>query len=72
MLVYVDDLLLTGSSSQLVTQVVTQLSSSFALKDLGSLHFFLGIEAISTPQGLVLSQHKYATDLLVKAGMSDC
>ncbi|KAH7843176.1 hypothetical protein Vadar_013578 [Vaccinium darrowii] len=71
-LVYVDDLLITGNNPQLVDQIITQLSASFALKDLGQLHFFLGIEVVTTPKGILLSQQKYAMDLLVKAGMSDC
>lgn len=70
--VYVNDLLITGSNPQLTKQLITQLSSAFALKDLGDLHFFLGIEAISTSKGMVLSQHKYAVDLLTRAGMLDC
>lgn len=71
-LVYVDDILVTGSSSDLVAHIISQLSSSFALKDLGSLHYFLGIEVLPTATGLVLSQAKYALSLLTKAGMIDC
>lgn len=43
-LVYVDDIILTGSDSDFVTQLITQLSSRFVMKDLGQLHYFLGIE----------------------------
>ncbi|XP_058189867.1 uncharacterized mitochondrial protein AtMg00810-like [Rhododendron vialii] len=71
-LVYVDDILITGSSSELVATIVDQLSSSFALKDLGLLHYFLGIEAIPTADGFILSQAKYALNLLTKAGMIEC
>ena len=39
------------------------------LKDLGDLHFFLGIEVRKTSDGLVLTQARYATDLLVRSGM---
>lgn len=62
--VYVDDILVTGSNSVLITSIIQKLSSSFALKDLGSLHYFLGIEALHTPDGVLLSQHKYALNLL--------
>ena len=44
----------------------------FALKDLGELHFFLGIEVKKTHEGLLLTQEKYALDLLAKVGMKDC
>ena len=42
----------------------------FSLKDMGSLHFFLGIEVIPTRAGLFLSQHKYVRDLLANTSMS--
>ena len=41
----------------------------FSLKDLGQLNFFLGIEVVSTPAGLFLSQHKYIRELLAKTTM---
>lgn len=70
-LVYVDDILITRTNSVLV-DIIQSLGSDFALKDLGTLHYFLGIEVVSTPTGLVLSQTKYATELLLKAGMDSC
>jgi len=42
-LAYVDDIIITGSSSTVVTDLISTLSSFFALKDLGHLHHFLGI-----------------------------
>lgn len=71
-LVYVDDILITGNNSQLVDHIIKGLGSDFALKDLGVLHYFLGIEVLHTPSGMMLSQAKYAKDLLIKAGMDDC
>jgi hypothetical protein len=44
----------------------------FALKDLGDLHYFLGIEVKKIPNGLLLTQAKYAANLLAKVGMKDC
>jgi hypothetical protein len=44
LLVYVDDILLTGSNSSLLQSLITLLSSEFKLRDLGSAHYFLGIE----------------------------
>lgn len=51
---------------------IQSLSSGFAMKDLGSLHYFLGIEVHHLGFSLFLSQTKYASDILIKAGMIDC
>ena len=72
LLPYVDDIILTGSNEHFLESFVRQLSSEFAMKDLGPLHYFLGIEVVPTPTGLFLSQGKYAQDLLQRAHMSDC
>lgn len=71
-LVYVDDILITSNNPSLVTQIIQSMGTNFALKDLGHLHYFLGIEVVSVPQGLMLSQAKYTLDLLKKGGMTDC
>jgi histone deacetylase 1/2 len=69
MLVYVDDIVLAGSSSVAVEKLVATLSGSFPIKDLGRLEYFLGIEVAYSSSGLVLSQHRYALDLLHRANM---
>ena len=69
-LVYVDNLVITGNNSILVANIIKQLGDMFSLKDMGSLHFFLGIEVIPTRAGLFLSQHKYVCDLLANTSMS--
>ena len=71
-LVYVDDLIITGSDSKLVSDFIDVLSTRFSMKDLGFLSYFLGIEVHSTASGLFLNQAEYAADLLIKAGMFDC
>lgn len=63
-LVYVDDLILTGSRPDLVSALTNHLQSHFAVKDLGPLSYFLGVEVASCKEGLFLSQHKYLIDLL--------
>ncbi|XP_026454106.1 uncharacterized protein LOC113355458 [Papaver somniferum] len=68
-LIYVDGILVTGSSSTTVNQLIHALGQEFAIKDLGPLHFFLGIHATSTSAGLHLSQEHYITNLLVKTKM---
>ena len=72
LLVYVDDILLTGSHPTILQQLIAKLNGQFALKDLGSLHFFLGIKAHRTDSSLHLSQAKYISDLLLKPDMADC
>lgn len=69
-LVYVDDIILTGSNTQFIEQFVMQLSNRFSLKDLGPIHQFLGVEVINTPTGLFLSQHRYIIELLEQFNMS--
>jgi histone deacetylase 1/2 len=71
-LIYVDDIIVTSSSDQAILALLQDLSAEFALKDLGDLHFFLGIEVKKTSDGLILSQEKYATDLLTRVGMEKC
>jgi len=69
-LIYVDDILVTGSSHTLVQQFITQLSSHFALKDLGRLHYFLGVEVTwHANTSLHLSQSKYIRHLLHRIDM---
>ena len=63
-LIYVDDIIVTSSSNEAVTALLKDLNSEFALKDLGDLHYFLGIEVKKNKEGgLHLSQEKYATGL---------
>lgn len=63
-LVYVDDILITGSSANEIRSLVTQLTATFSLKDLRDLNYFLGIELLKNSSGLHLSQSKYISDLL--------
>lgn len=57
--VYVDDILVTGSNKQEINFLKQHLHKTFTIKDLGSLHYFLGIEVIYSDKGLVHTQHKY-------------
>jgi histone deacetylase 1/2 len=63
LLLYVDDMILSASSPALLRQIVGQLRSSFATKDMGPLKYFLGIEVARTAQGFFLPQ---------RAGMDNC
>ncbi|GKV48197.1 hypothetical protein SLEP1_g55023 [Rubroshorea leprosula] len=69
LLLYVDDIVLTASSSSLLQHIIANLSSKFAPKDLGSLSYFLGIEVTLFPGGIFLFQAKYGKDILTRATM---
>jgi Reverse transcriptase (RNA-dependent DNA polymerase) len=69
LLIYVDDIILTASDPKLTQTCLTFLQSRFAIKDLGSLSYFLGIEARYHGLNLHLSQTKYVKDLLAKTNM---
>ena len=71
MLVYVNDIILTGPNDKLLHSIIAQLQQEFPLKDLGSLLFFLGIHVTRTDQGLHLCQAKYIADLLHRTHMQD-
>ncbi|XP_035547414.1 uncharacterized mitochondrial protein AtMg00810-like [Juglans regia] len=70
-LIYVDDILVTGSSTTTINSLIHQLCDGLPVKDLGQLHFFLGIETHFEFGGLFFSQHKYVVDLLQKTNMSN-
>ena len=72
LLLYVNDIVLTASSQQLLQSVISSLQQEFAMKDLGQLHHFLGITVEPSPSGLLLHQRQYALDILERAGMTDC
>lgn len=63
-LVYVDDTLITGSSESTVNEVIDNLNARFALKILGPLNYFLGLQVQKNKDGLHINQKKYVTDLL--------
>jgi hypothetical protein len=71
LLLYVDDIVLTASSTSLLRRTITSLQKEFSMKDLGELHF-LGMQVQRTPSGLFLSQWQYMIDILDRAGMTEC
>ncbi|WVZ96930.1 LOW QUALITY PROTEIN: hypothetical protein U9M48_042510 [Paspalum notatum var. saurae] len=64
-ILYVDDIIVASSKQE-------DLQKDFALKDLENLHYFLGIEVNKMKDAIILTQEKYATDLLRKVGMTGC
>jgi hypothetical protein len=71
-LVYVDDIIVTSLKPQAVSALLQKLGDEFALEDLGNLHYFLGIEVNKVKDGIILSQDKYASDLLKRVGVTMC
>ena len=69
---YVDDLLITGSSTSEINKVKEKLKLEFEMTDLGELSFFLGMEFVKLKVGMVMYQQKYIGELLVKFEMKDC
>jgi histone deacetylase 1/2 len=72
MLVYVDDIVIAGSTPAAVEGLVRSLSNTFPIKDLGTLEYFLGLEASYNSGGMTLMQRKYALDLLHRVNMENC
>jgi hypothetical protein len=71
-LIYEDDIIVTSSSDNPIAYLLHDLREDFSLKDLGPLHYFLGIEVKKIHNGLCLTQEKYTTDILEKIGMTKC
>ena len=71
LLVYVDDIIITGSDKEEIQATKDFLKSVFEIKDLGEMKYFLGIEICRSKEGLFLSQRKYTLDLLKDAGKLD-
>jgi hypothetical protein len=72
MLLYVDDIILTASSMELLRRTISALQREFVMKDLGPLHHFLGITIEQRPDKLFLHQRTYTLDILKRAVMTDC
>ena len=68
MVLYVDDLLITGED-HLIENCKQDLISEFEMKDLGILHYFLGLEVWQHSKGILLNQGNYTLDLLNRIGM---
>ena len=69
LLVYIDDLMLTGNTSSACAEFKAYLNHFFQIKDLGPLKYFLGIEVARGPWGLILSQRKYALEIIDESGL---
>jgi hypothetical protein len=69
LLVYVDDIVIASNDVSAVSDLTVYVNSVFSLKDLGPLKYFLGLEVARIDKGIVVSQHKYALDILEDSGV---
>ena len=63
---------MTGTDLEEICRIKFLLAASFEMKDLGDLHYFLGIEVIRTPKGILISQRHYVMSMLFRFGMTHC
>lgn len=69
---YVDDLLVTGSSEVQMKKFKAEMEINFEMSDLGEMHYFLGMEILQKSSGIFIFQQKYAIELLKKFKMENC
>ncbi|XP_022753635.1 uncharacterized protein LOC111301926 [Durio zibethinus] len=72
LILYVDDMIITGNGEEEITSLQEHLATEFEMKNLGGLKYFLGIEIARSNQGIFLLQRKYILDLLAETRMLDC
>ena len=66
------DLVIIDPNLVATNNVKSQFSEAFEIKDLGNVHYFVGIEVIHTPNGILLSQCHYVLNMLYKFGIMEC
>ena len=71
LLLYVDDLFVTGMDV-LIADTKRKLDVEFEMKELGMMHYFLGMEVWQNANGISLRQGNYAVEILKRFGMMDC
>ena len=72
LIVYVDDIIITGDDETEIQTLKSRLSNEFEIKDLGQLRYFLGMEVARSKTGLIVCQRKYVIDLLTETGLLGC
>ena len=70
LLLYVDDMIITGDDLSGIQELKNFLSQQFEMKDLGYLSYFLGLEITHSTHGLYVTHAKYASELLSRAGLT--
>jgi hypothetical protein len=70
-LVYVADIIVASSTQRFTYHLVKELNQEFALKDLGDVHYFLGMEVTRMKEGLLMTQERYANDILHRVNIEN-
>ena len=71
LLLYVDDLFLTGDE-ELITDIRRRLATEFEMKNLGMMHYLLGMKVWQSEYGIFLGKGKYAVEILKRFRMLEC
>jgi hypothetical protein len=69
---YVDDLIIIGNASKLIEDIKNQLSERFEMKDLGELHYYLGLEIWREDGKTMVTESKYTREILERFNMQEC
>ncbi|KAA0033074.1 reverse transcriptase [Cucumis melo var. makuwa] len=72
LIVYVDDIVLSGDDQAEISQLKQRMSNEFEIKDLGNLKYFLGMKVTRSKEGISVSQRKYTLGLLAETSMFGC
>ncbi|XP_050104671.1 uncharacterized mitochondrial protein AtMg00810-like [Malus sylvestris] len=72
LIIYVDDMIITGDDLDEIVKLEKNLSTEFEMKSLGDLKYLLGVEVARSSRGIFLSQQKYVLDLLKETWMLGC
>ncbi|CAM8927341.1 unnamed protein product [Rhodiola kirilowii] len=72
LIVYFDDVVFTGTASQLIEKVMLFIHDKFHIKDLGNLKYFLGLEVARSSAGIFLNHRKYVMDMLDEYQFTEC
>ncbi|KAE8677981.1 hypothetical protein F3Y22_tig00111463pilonHSYRG00127 [Hibiscus syriacus] len=70
LLVYVDDIIIRGTNTNIIQRYIDHMAQRFSIKDLSTLSYFLSIEVLTTASGLLLTQRRYIPDLLTRRKMT--
>jgi hypothetical protein len=71
LVMYVDDMFLIGSK-KLIARCKADMAVEFEMKDIGMMHYFLGLEVLQRPGEIFLGQGKYVVEILKRIRMEDC
>ncbi|TYK25905.1 Cysteine-rich RLK (receptor-like protein kinase) 8 [Cucumis melo var. makuwa] len=72
LIVYVDDIVLSGDDQAEISQLKQRKGNKFEIKDLGNLKYFLGMKVAKSKEGIFVSQRKDTLDLLTEIGVLGC